>query len=182
MKKKHDRREITFHLILGGLTAAFYVILTIFSAFFNLAYGGLQFRLSEALCILPAFFPSAVAGLTIGCIISNFFSPMMVLDVVFGSLATLAAALLGRALRDIKFKGVPWLLPMPAVIINAIAVGLEITLFMEGSAGFLITAVQVAIGQIICCYGLGIPLYICLEKLGLGRLVQKHSKWGGNIK
>lgn len=182
MKNQNNRRELTFHLILAGLTAAFYVILTIFSAFFNIAYGSIQFRLSEALCILPAFFPSAVAGLTIGCIISNFFSPMMVLDVVFGSLATLAAALLGRALRNIRFKGVPWLLPLPAVVINAIAVGLEITLFMEGSAGFWITAAQVAVGQAVCCYGLGLPLYVCLEKLGLMKLVQKHSKWGGNIK
>ena len=176
------RKELTFHIVLSGLTAAFYVILTIFSAFFNLAYGGIQFRLSEALCILPAFFPSAIAGLTIGCIISNFFSPMMVLDVIFGSLATLAAAFLGRALRNIKIKGVPVLLPLPAVLINAVAVGLEITLFMEGSAGFWLTAAQVGFGQLVCCYGLGLPLYYCLEKLGLMKLAQKHSQWGSNIK
>lgn len=179
---KSSRRDITFHLILGGLTAAFYVILTIFSAFFNIAYGSIQFRLSEALCILPAFFPSAVAGLTAGCIISNFFSPMMVLDVVFGSLATLAAALLGRALRHIRWKGIPWLLPLPAVLINAIAVGLEITLFLDTSAGFWLTAAQVGIGQLVCCYGLGLPLFMALEKLGLDKLVQKYSRWGANIK
>ena len=179
---KKDRKDLTFHIILGGLTAAFYVILTIFSAFFNIAYGGVQCRLSEALCILPAFFPSAVAGLTLGCVISNFFSPMMVLDVIFGSVATLIAAVLGRWLCKFKVKGIPVLLPLPAVVVNAIIVGLEVTFFMEGGVGFWIIAAQVAAGQIISCYGLGIPLYLCLEKLGLQKLAQKHTKWGSNIK
>lgn len=182
MKMKRNRRDITFHLILGAMTAAFYVILTIFSAFFNLAYQGVQFRLSEALCILPAFFPSATVGLTVGCIISNFFSPMMLLDVVFGSAATLISAVIGRLLRNIQYKGLPILTPLPAVLINAVMVGLEISIFMEGSVGFWLTAVQVALGQLVCCYGLGLPLYAALKKLGMERLIQKHSAWGGNIK
>lgn len=182
MKSKLNRRELTFHLIMAGLTAAFYVILTIFSAFFNLAYMGVQFRLSEALCILPAFFPSSIMGLTIGCIISNFFSPMMVLDVIFGSAATLIAALLGRWLRNVKFRGVPYLVPLPAVLVNALMVGLEITVFMEGEVGFWLIAAQVALGQVVCCYGLGLPLYMALERLGLQKLIKKHSKWGGDLK
>lgn len=180
MKLKYNRRQLTFHLVLGAMTAAFYVILTIFSAFFNLAYAGIQFRLSEALCILPAFFPSSIAGLTVGCIISNFFSPMMMLDVIFGSVATLLSAVIGRAVRRISFKGLPILTPLPAVLINAVAVGLEVSLFMEGSAGFWLTAAQVGFGQLVCCYGLGLPLYTALKKLGFEKLTQKYSLWGGN--
>ena len=182
MKTNKRQRDITFHLVLGAMTAAFYVILTIFSAFFNLAYNGVQFRLSEALCILPVFYPSSIIGLTVGCIISNFFSPMMLLDVIFGSLATLLAAIIGRLLRNIKYKGIPFLVPLPAVVINAVAVGIEISIFMNGEVGFWLVAGQVALGQLVCCYGLGIPLYVALKKLGLEKLIEKHSVWGGNIK
>jgi len=183
-RRKTDRRYITYQLILAGLTAAFYVILTIFSAFFNLAYGPIQFRISEAMCILPAFFPSSIAGLTVGCIISNFFnpSPMMLIDVLVGSTATLLAAVLGRMLRNIRFRGIPWLLPLPAVLINAVAVGLELTFFVEGAAGFWIVAAEVALGQVVCCYGIGLSLYVCLQRVGFAKLAQKHSKWGSELK
>ena len=168
-------RSLTFRLALGGITAAAYVILTLFSNMFGLAFGSVQFRISEALCILPVFFPSSIAGLTLGCIISNFFSPINILDVVFGSAATLAAAILCRLWRNVRFRSVPILSPLPAVVINAVVVGLEIMIFTPGESGgltaFLIIAAEVALGQFVCCYGGGILLFLCLKKLNFEKMV-----------
>ena len=58
------------------------------------------------------------------------------------------------------------------VISNAIIIGLEITLFMpEGFKleMFLITAAQVGIGELVICYGLGIPLYKVMKKRKLDK-------------
>ena len=58
------------------------------------------------------------------------------------------------------------------MITNAVIVGLEITLFMpEGFKlqAFLINAMQIAVGQILMCYGLGLPLYNVLKKTKLDK-------------
>ena len=79
-------RKIAFSAAL----AAVYAALTMCTAF--MSYGPIQFRLAEALNILPFFFPETVLGLFVGCIISNLISGYGIYDIVFGSLATLLAA------------------------------------------------------------------------------------------
>ena len=51
-------------------------------------------EVSEALALLPGLSSSAAPGLFIGCLVSNLITGQPWQDVVFGSLATLAAALL----------------------------------------------------------------------------------------
>ena len=72
----------------------------------NLAYGSIQFRFSEALTILPIFTPAAVPGLAIGCLIGNLASPYP-LDLVFGTAASLIAALLTRRCARCGLKTCP---------------------------------------------------------------------------
>ena len=74
----------------AGIIAALYVALTL--ALRPLAFGELGFecRISEAMTLLPVLFPEAIPGLTIGCLISNLFSPVGALDIVFGTLASAA--------------------------------------------------------------------------------------------
>ena len=154
-------------LVESALIAALYAGLTYLMSVFNLAYGPVQFRISEALCILPVFTPAAIPGLTVGCFIANIlsFNP---LDMIFGTAASLIAALLTYALRNIRFKGVPWLSLLPPVLVNAVVVGLEIAFFYtEGGAsmvGFLFNALTVGLGQLVVCYGLGIPLYFIVKR------------------
>ena len=74
--------------------------LTYLAMALNLAYGSIQFRFSEALTILPIFTPAAVPGLAIGCLIGNLASPYP-LDLVFGTAASLIAALLTLSLIHI---------------------------------------------------------------------------------
>lgn len=160
--KKKNLRFITT----AAFIAAVYAALTFFGNFFGLSYGPIQVRFSEALTVLPLFTPAAIPGLTIGCFIANKGS-FNLLDMVFGTLATFIAAVLTYLLRDIKFKKLPLLAILPPVVINAVIIGLEIAFFFlpEGFTlyGFIISALQVGLGQLIACYGLGVPLYLTLK-------------------
>ena len=168
------KKGTLLYLAQAGMIAAIYAALTYLAMALNLAYGSIQFRFSEALTILPIFTPAAVPGLAIGCLIGNLASPYP-LDLVFGTAASLIAALLTRAVRKVRIKNVPVLAPLPPVLVNAIIVGLQITLFTPGEAasfwGFLIAAVQVGLGQLAVCYLLGLPLGMALEKSGAARVI-----------
>ena len=150
------------------MIAAMYAALTY--AVSPIAYGEVQFRISEALTILPVFTPAAIPGLIVGCLIANIGSPYMVADMIFGTLATVLAAFSTRALRNVCVKGIPVLAPLPPVIFNALIVGAEISFFMpEGFefAAFFAAALSVGLGELVVCYGLGIPLIIVLKKTKL---------------
>lgn len=148
----------------AGIIAALYFVLTV--AIAPLSYGQLQIRISEALCILPFFTPAAVPGLFVGCVLANLFSPFGLWDIVFGSLATLIAALITYRIK------VKWLLPLPTIIINALVIGAELTLLSAlpefgdilPRTFFWIAAAYVAAGEAIATYVLGMPLFFLLNK------------------
>ncbi len=152
----------------GAMIAAIYAAATYLCAVFAIAYGNIQFRLSEALTILSVFTPAAIPGLTIGCIIANISSPFGIWDIVFGSLATLLAAITARALRNIKFKGFPLLSLIMPVIFNALIVGAELTFLLPTDkaklATFVIYALEVAAGELAVCVAGGIPFYYAVGK------------------
>lgn len=165
-------KKKTVFVVEAAVIAALYAGLTYAAGLLNLAYGGIQFRFSEALTILAALSPAAIPGLTIGCFLGNITSPYGLVDIVCGTLATLIAAVLSYWTRKVKFKDLPLLSAIFPVITNAIIIGLEIVLFMpEGfkMQAFLITAGQIAIGQLVICYGLGIPLYKVIKKTNLDK-------------
>ena len=84
----------TRYMTRAAVIAALYVVLTYLSALFGLSGQNLiQVRLSEALCILPYFTSAAVPGLAIGCLISNILTGAHVLDIVFGTLASVVYGL-----------------------------------------------------------------------------------------
>lgn len=76
----------------AGIIAALYTVLVIIFQFSS--FGPVQFRIAEALTILPYFPPAAIPGVTIGCFLSAFLTGAAGLDMIFGSLATLIAAIL----------------------------------------------------------------------------------------
>lgn len=164
--KKLNKKKTVF-IVESAVIAALYAGLTYAASMLNLAYGSIQFRFSEALTILACLTPSAIPGLTIGCFLGNITSPYGLVDIICGMVATLLAGILSYATRKIRFKNLPLLSPLFPVVTNAIIVGIEITLFMpEGFKlqAFLINAMQIAIGQILMCYGLGLPLYNIIKK------------------
>ncbi len=160
-------KKKTVFVVQSAVIAAIYAGLTYAAGVLNLAYGSIQFRFSEALTILATLSPAAIPGLTIGCFLGNITSPYGLVDIICGTLATLIAAVLSYWTRNIKFKDLPLLSALFPVLSNAIIIGLEITLFMpEGFKVemFLISAMQVGLGELVMCYGLGIPLYKVLKK------------------
>ncbi len=133
----------------GAAIAALYVVLTL--VFAPISFGPIQLRIAEALCILPMFTPAAIPGLFIGCLLANLIGGGVILDVIFGSLATLIGAALGYLLRKNR-----WLVPVPAVIANALIV----PFVLKYGYGVVDTAIPVLMiqilgGEILGCYVLG---------------------------
>lgn len=148
----------TLFLVQAAAIAAVYVVLTtVFAAF---SFGEVQVRISEALTILPAFTPAAIPGLFVGCIISNFLGGAILMDVIFGSIATLIGAVFTYKLRGSS----KWLAPLPPIVANALIV--PFTLFYGYGVNLPIPFMMltVGIGEVISCGVLGMILYGALSK------------------
>lgn len=155
-------RKKIYYIVTGALIAAAYVALTFLSNAFSLAYGPIQFRVSEVLTILPVFTPAAIPGVTVGCFIANIAS-FNALDMIFGTAATLIAALLTYRLKGVGLKGLPLPAMLSPVLVNSVVIGLELSFFYlpagGGAWGFAISALEVGLGELAVCVGLGIPFY-----------------------
>lgn len=165
--QSNSLRKMTQTAMIAGIYAAI-----TFATFF-MSFGQIQYRVSEVLTILPVFTVVAIPGLTLGCALANlvgFFigvNPIGLMDALFGTAASLIAAVLTYYLGKIDRKWVRYLLcPLPAVVVNAIVVGFELTWLFNAleMQFFLFNAASVFIGQAVVCYGLGIPLMITLRK------------------
>lgn len=132
----------------GAMIAAIYVVLTMLFAPFS--FRAIQVRVAEALTILPLFTPAAIPGLFVGCILANILGGAIIWDVIFGSLATLIGAVVGRMLRKNR-----WLVPIPAIVSNTVIVPLVLRYGYGENLPILLMAVYVAVGEIISCYVLG---------------------------
>lgn len=158
MKSRNKTKFITH----AAIIAALYVVLTYLTSLFGLASGPVQCRLSEALCILPVFTPAAVPGLFVGCLLSNLLTGGMILDVVFGSIATLigAAGTYCLAMR----KANKYLYTLPAVVSNTLIIPLVLkyAYALDGALWYFI--ITVCVGEIISCGVLGMLLYFSLSK------------------
>lgn len=169
----NKKRNIHF-LAESAVIAALYTILTYAAMMMNMAFGPFQFRFSEALTVLPVFTPAAIPGLTLGCFLSNLASPFGVVDWVFGTAATLLAAVTGWMLRKIKIKSIPLLSVLMPVLFNTLIIGLEVACLTDAGAvslsalswaSFAAAAFSVGIGEFVVCIGLGIPLILALNKI-----------------
>ena len=161
-------------LAAAGLIAAIYTTATLLLPIPQ--YLGVQFRVAEAMTVLPFLFPEAIPGLVVGCFLANLLGSPIMLDWVFGTLATLLAALWTRRMPN------PWLAALPPVLCNALIVGAEIAWFsvQDGAAflpAFLFNAFTVGLGEAAACYVLGIPLLRLLPRIPSlrGRLAAREQ-------
>lgn len=151
-------------LAVSAVVAAAYAALTMLLA--PISYGEVQLRVSEALCIMPFFLPCTAPGLFAGCLIANLLSPIGALDIIFGSLATLLAALCTAAIGKAG-RGWPHciLACLQPVLFNAAIVGAVIAFSSipepfsaAGLAGFGAAALWVGLGELAVMTVLGLPL------------------------
>ncbi|MBN2405513.1 MAG: QueT transporter family protein [Coriobacteriia bacterium] len=175
----------------AGIIAAIYAALTLIVLQLpsQLGWGLVQFRVSEAVTVVALFTPAGIPGLAIGTMVANAFmltqvGPLAMLDVVFGSVGSL----LGAAWMW-RFRKRPSLALAGPVIANALIVPAYLPILLKGFglyqvpflgidleghwlAMYLFGVVAIALGEAIVVYGLGLPLYGGLKRLGLGRLVE----------
>ncbi len=148
--------------MLCALVGAIYAALTLVAA--PISFGPMQLRVSEALCVLPFLLPGSEWGLAVGCLIANIFGGYGPLDMIVGSLATLVAGLLAGRMRHRA------LVPLPAVFLNAAAVGATLAYsFVGASAAFWgvwgWNALTIGVGEAAACYALGLPLLFAFERI-----------------
>ncbi len=170
-------RFTTRQITQSAIIAALYLVITI--AFAPISYSLVQFRISESLMLLAALTPSAIPGLFIGCVIANLYGGLGFIDIAFGSIATLLAAMLtwyiakktASMKRNIRLS----LLPMPTVVVNGIIVGGYLPFIIpeirDLSESFIlvlgISIGSVMLGQLVVTYLLGIPLYLAIKRTGV---------------
>lgn len=173
----------------AGVIAAVYATLTLVVLLLlqSMGYGLVQFRLSEAATVLAVLTPAAIPGLALGCMLANLvmltqFGPLALLDVVFGSLATLLGAMWTYRMRDR-----PALALLGPVVTNALIVPAYLPIVL-GATGlydvnvlgldiasswplmYAYGVLSVGVGQATVVYALGLPLLTLLRRLGLGRM------------
>ena len=148
------------NLTQGAMIAACYVVLCL--VFEPISYGGVQVRIAEALTILPLFTPAAIPGLFVGCIIANVIGGGIVLDVVFGSIATLIGAVGTYMLRN----RTRWLAPVPPIAANTIIV--PFVIFYGYGTPIPLLMLTIGAGEVIGCGILGLLLAKGLERMPAG--------------
>lgn len=145
----------TRNLVRIAAIAALYAALTL--ALAPISYGQIQVRVSEALTVLPFLTPLAIPGVAIGCLLANILGPGLgLLDVIFGTAATLLAAVVTWRMPK------AWLAPLPPVIANGLIIGalLHYTLALPLVPSML----WVGLGELIACYAVGYPLLLFIRR------------------
>lgn len=136
-----------------GVIAAIYVCATVLIS--PLSYGVVQFRFSEILMLLCCYNPDFCIALSLGCFISNLFSPTAVFDVPIGTLATVIAAVLMYKNKNLYISA------LICSLANAILVGLELTIMYNEP--FYISASSVFLGEFVVVFILGASLFSKIE-------------------
>ncbi|MDP2299994.1 MAG: QueT transporter family protein [Coriobacteriia bacterium] len=179
----------------AGVIGAVYAALTLVVIQSPLGYGPVQFRLSEAVTVVACLTPAAIPGLWIGTAVANAylatqFGVLALLDVVFGSVASLLGAVWAW-----RHRGRPGIALAGPVVANALIVPAYLPLMLSGLAGldyyripalgvdasgawwamYLFGVVAVGFGQAVVVYGLGLPLLRLLKRLGAERILSGGS-------
>lgn len=149
-------RDLTKQAIIATL----YVVISF--GFAPFLFGAVQLRISEMFMVLPFYNKKNIIGLTLGCFIVNMFSPMGLVDVVFGTLATLIAAFLVYLVKEIK------LVPLICAMINGVIIGLELYYFLN--LPLFASMLSVALGEFLSV-GIGVLVVITLTK---NEQISKH--------
>ena len=150
-----------------AVVAAIYVVLCM--ALQPLSYGAVQVRVAEALCLLPVFGAEYIAGVVLGCFLANLLGSTIV-DVIFGTLATLLACLVTYQLAKVRVKGLAIPASLPPVVFNAVIIGIEIAVMFPDPTSSaplwlacITNGISVGVGELISCTVLGVLLVKFIE-------------------
>ena len=163
----------------AAIVAALYVVLSLLT--YTFSYLEIQCRVAEALCMTIFYTPAGIFGVIIGCFITNLIGGSPI-DIIFGTAATLIAALMTYPIaRTIRKKNGPvlkmkhaLLIPIPTVLVNAIVIpfvlyfGYQVTSFANAEKMLpvlLLLSLSVFLGEVISCYVFGPVLVLALNRV-----------------
>lgn len=142
----------------AAVIAALYVVLIVI--FRPLSYGPIQVRFAEILTVLPFFTPAAIPGVTIGCLLSGILTGASLPDIVFGSLATLIAAVISYRIRRYKYA-----VALPPILLNALIIPwiLKYSYGLPDEIWFM--SLTVGAGELIAAGLMGSLVLFALDKV-----------------
>lgn len=149
------RKINTETVALTGVTAAVYMVATL--AVSPIAFGAVQFRLSEVMVLLAWINPAFAPGLILGCALANMFSPLGIIDVLFGTFHTFCSVMLISRTKNMYVASI-W----PTVF--SFIIGLE--LYLVYKAPFIASTISVMIGELICITLIGCVIFTIIKKNG----------------
>ena len=138
-------------IAVNAAIAALYFVLSFFLQ--PLTFGAFQFRIAEFMTVLPLFSWTNVIGLTVGCLLTNVFSPFGVADMIIGTAATLISGILTYLFRKLPPVGAAF-----PVLVNAVMIPVVIFL-AEGAAAYFTVLLSILVSQAVIVYAIGIPFY-----------------------
>ena len=147
-KNKVSKKVTTKNIAITGITAALYVVMTL--AIAPLAYGAVQFRFSELMVLFVYINPAFAPGLVLGCAIANCFSPLGIVDVIFGTMGTLCTVIAISKTKNL-FVATLW----PTVF----CIFVSIELYFISGLPFLATTATVMLGEFAVVTCIGYPLF-----------------------
>lgn len=148
----------------AAMIAAIYVVMTMIPVIHEISFGPIQCRIAEALNVLVFFTPAAIPGVTIGCLFANILGGAHILDIIFGTCATLTGALVSywilspaRKNPD-KGRWLKWLTPVPAILSNTIIIPFVLKAAYMEAAPIPFLMLTVGIGEVLSAGVLGMIL------------------------
>ena len=158
LTERQKMKNKTLWICQAAMIAAMYVALTY--VFQPISFGAVQVRIAEALTILPIFTPAAIPGLFVGCFLGNLLGGGIMIDVIFGSLATLIGAVGTWLLR----KKHPVFGTIPPIIANTLIVPFVIKFAYADEMALPLIMLMILGGEVLSCGVLGGLLGITLKK------------------
>lgn len=135
-----------------AVVAAIYVAMTVGIA--PLSYGAIQLRFAEMLTLLCFYRKDYCYALVLGCAIANLFSPLGMLDMIFGVASTVFAVVFIPRMKNL------WIASLFPTI-SMVFIAWELALL---GSPFWFSLLTCAIGELIVVTALGVPVFSLLEK------------------
>lgn len=155
MKEKFISLDDTNYLVKSAGVAALYAVLTLLLPVAS--YGPIQFRFSEILVLLVFYNKRFIPGLVLGCALANLFSPMMLFDVIFGTLSSYIAFKLMQRAKNLYIASI-----FPVLLVSVPALGTW--LYLASDEVFLVLLMQFMLSEFVMVSIIGVLLFKILEK------------------
>jgi uncharacterized membrane protein len=129
-----------------------------------ISFGVVQLRMSEMFNYLALYHKRYVIAVTLGVVLANFLSPMWVLDVPVGGIATFLVLILCRFVTK-KIKNQFWKIAVTAVIFAASMFTVAGQLAIVFGVPFFYTWLTVGLGELFSMSVGGVLIYVLSKKI-----------------